>query len=131
SAPTVWTTASPSDADATLTIGGEPVDRALWFRGFSSAPERVPGADLAYAGGRNVYRNPHARPRAWFADRVTTSPPAQHLSEMTTPSFAPAEMALLTTPPAVAVGRPARVTSIEIGDDVRRVGVDASEGGVL
>src|SRR5690606_8122882 len=113
-APTVWTTAGPGDVDGTLVIDGEPVERSLWFRAFSAAPERVPGAELAYAGDLNVYRNPHARPLAWFADRVITSSPDDHLSTMGTPTFDPATTAVLTATPAVPVGRPARVTSIEL-----------------
>jgi hypothetical protein len=130
-APTVWLTAGPSDVDGTLAIDGERVDRTLWFRAFSSAPERVPGAELAYAGDLNVYRNPHARPPAWFVDHVIPAPLERHLSTMGTSAFDPETTAVVVATPTVRAGRRARVTSIEIADDVRRIGVEADEGGVL
>lgn len=130
-APTVWTTAGPAGLDATLEIDGTRVDRALWVRAFTMAPERVPGATLAYAGDLNIYRNPRARPAAWFVDHVRTAPRDQHLSGMRTASFDPAVEAWLERAPAVPVGRPSRVTSVELDDDLRRYTVEAGQGGVL
>lgn len=130
-APTVWTTASSVDMAATLTLDGADLDRALWVRTFSSAPDRVPGATLAYAGDLNVYRNPYARPGAWFVDRVNTASADRHLFEMQTRPFDSAREAWVTHAPGVSPGRPARVVSVSLDNDVRRYALEVPEGGVL
>jgi hypothetical protein len=133
-APTVWTTAqngTDSRMDGTLEVDGQPVPRTLWVRAFSSAPERVPGATLAYAGDLNAYRNPYARPPAWFVDRVRTASPDTHVSRMQTAEFEPAHEAWLAQSPAVPPAASARVTSVDMADDARRYAVDAPDGGVL
>jgi hypothetical protein len=133
-APTVWTTLqdrADTSMDATLDVDGQPVPRTLWVRAFSSAPDRVPGASLAYAGDLNAYRNPYARPPAWFVDRVRTASPDTHVSRMQTAEFDPARDAWLTLSPAVPPTGSARVTSIDVSDDTRRYAVEAPDGGVL
>lgn len=133
-APTVWTTtqdAAGSGMDGSLEVDGQPVPRTLWVRAFSSAPDRVPGASLAYAGDLNAYRNPYARPPAWFVDRVRTASPDAHVSGMQTADFDPAHDAWLTDSPAMAPTASARVTSIDVADDTRRYAVEAPAGGVL
>src|SRR5690606_34034919 len=110
---------------------GQPVPRTLWVRAFSSAPDRVPGASLAYAGDLNAYRNPYARPPAWFVDRVRTASRDTHVSRMQTAEFDPARDAWLTLSPAVPPTGSARVTSIDVSDDTRRYAVEAPDGGVL
>lgn len=132
-APTVWTTgdAAGSGMDASLDIDGQRVPRTLWIRAFSSAPERIPGATLAYAGDLNAYRNPYARPPAWFVDRVRTASPDTHVSAMQTADFDPARDAWLAESPAVQAAASARVTAIDVADDTRRYAVEAPDGGVL
>ena len=135
-APTVWTTDGSAAASGltgtALSGGGTPIDRVLWMRAFSTAPERVPGADLAYAGDLNAYRNPYARPPAWFVSRVTTAAADAHLSGMQTSSFDPALDAWVAgaTAPLQATTT-ARVTSVGYDDDRRTVRVEAPDGGVL
>ena len=128
---TFWATGAPSPLATTLTIDGASDARAIWFRTFSTAPDRFAGATLAFARDLNVYRNPYARPRAWFVDRVNTAEADLHASAMHTQPFDPAREAWLTAAPSVGPAAGARVTSISLGDDTRTIGVDAPRGGVL
>ena len=108
-----------------------PIHAALWFRTFSTAPDRFGEARLVRAGDLNIYRNPHARSRAWFVDRVNVVPSAQHASAMHTRAFDTAHEAWLAATPAHAPTSTARVTSISLDDDRRTIGVEAPDGGVL
>jgi hypothetical protein len=128
---TFWVTGVPSPLGTTLTIDGIADARSVWFRTFSNAPDRFDEAPLALAGDLNVYRNPYARPRAWFVDRVNAAAAAVHASAMHTRPFDPRREAWMATAPAVPPAAGARVTSISLADDVRTIGVDAPRGGVL
>jgi hypothetical protein len=105
--------------------------RALWFRSFSTAPGRFGDAPLVRSDDLNIYRNPHARPRAWFVDRVTVVDSSTHASGMHTQPFDTAHQAWLSETPAHAPTSTARVTSVTLDDDRRTIGVDAPDGGVL
>lgn len=128
---TLLATAAPGALSTVLELDGRIDGRTLWFRTFSDAPDRFGEAPLMYAGDLNIYRNPHARPRAWFVQRVHVAEPALHASQMHTRTFDTAGAAWLDRSPAVAPTASARVTSITLEDDERTIGVDAPEGGVL
>lgn len=128
---TVLATATPSTVGTTLRVDGRDDARTLWFRAYSTAPERFGDARLAYWGDLNVYRNPYARPRAWFVERVNLAEASAHASAMHTRPFDPAREAWLADAPAAAPTTTARVTSVELDDDRRTIGVDAPQGGVL
>lgn len=131
SSATLWATAAPSPAGTTLTLDAAPDPRALWFRSFSAAPDRFGEAALVRSTDLNIYRNPYARPRAWFVDRVNVAASATHASAMHTQPFDPAREAWLPAPPPHAPTTTARVTSITLDDDRRTIGVDAPDGGLL
>lgn len=131
SSATLWATAAPSPVGTTMTLDSRPDPRSLWFRSFSAAPDRFGEATLVRSSDLNIYRNPHARPRAWFVDRVTVAASATHASAMHTQPFDPAREAWLSAQPAHAPTTSARVTSITLDDDRRTIGVDAPDGGVL
>ncbi|HTV03282.1 MAG TPA: hypothetical protein VMF13_22220, partial [Luteitalea sp.] len=128
---TFWATGSPSPLGTTLAIDGQSDARSLWFRTFADAPARFGEATLVHARDLNVYRNPHARPRAWFVERVNLGHRDQHASAMHTRAFDPAREAWLEEHPAQAPTTTARVTSISLSDDQRTIGVEAPEGGLL
>lgn len=128
---TLLATANTSAVGTTLTLDGTSDPRAVWFRTYSTAPERFAPASLVYWGDLNVYRNPHARPRAWFVERVTLAPLSAQASAMHTRTFDEAREAWMAVTPPVAPAGTARVTSIALEDDRRIVGVDAPDGGVL
>jgi hypothetical protein len=132
SSATLLATASPSPIPGTsLRIDDVDDPRALWFRSFSTAPARFGDATLVRSSDLNIYRNPHARPRAWFVDRVTVAGAPTHASAMHTQPFDTAREAWLADTPAHAPTRSARVTSITLDDDRRTIGVEAPDGGVL
>jgi hypothetical protein len=131
SSATLLATASPSPVGTTLHIDGKPDVRALWFRSFSTAPHRFGDAPLVRSADLNVYRNPHARPRAWFVERVNVAATSTHASAMHTRPFDPAREAWVSESPAYAPAGSARVTSVSLDDDRRTIGVDAPDGGVL
>lgn len=128
---TLLATATPSTEGTTLTLDGAPDARALWFRTYSAAPNRFPTAPLVYWGDLNIYRNPHARPRAWFVERVNLAAHEAQLSAMHTGHVDGAREAWMAASPAVPPTATARVTSISLDDDRRTIGVDAPDGGVL
>jgi hypothetical protein len=128
---TLLATAVPSPVGATLTVDGRPDPRTVWFRTFSLAPARFGEASLVRAGDLNVYRNPYARPRAWFVREVTVAPGAAHAQAMHAQPFDPAHQAWLSVPPLHQPTTTARITSISLDDDRRIIGVDAPDGGVL
>ena len=128
---TLLATAAASPLATTLTIDGVADARTLWFRTFSDAPGRFGDATLVRTGDLNVYRNPHARPRAWFVERVNVADVSTHASAMHTQSFDTAREAWLSARPDHAPSSSARVTSIGLDDDRRTIGVDAPDGGVL
>lgn len=128
---TILATATASPLPTTLSIDETPDGRTLWFRTFSDAPGRFGEATLVRAGDLNVYRNPHARPRAWFVERVNVADASSHASAMHTQPFDTAREAWLSAQPAHGPTRSARVTSITLADDQRTIGVDAPDGGVL
>lgn len=130
-AATLWATADHAGIDTRLDVDGDAQQGSLWFRAFSSAPERVPGATLAYAGDLNAYVNPYAAPHAWFVDRVEIASPDSHASEMRTADADLSHVAWLADAPAVLATSTARVSTVEVGDDMRRFTVNAPEGGVL
>ncbi len=131
SSATLLATAAPSPLATTLRIDDEADSRSLWFRSFSTAPGRFGEAVLIQLADLNVYRNPHARARAWFVDRVNVAAPSTHASAMHTQPFDTAHDAWLSEPPRYGAARSARVTSISLADDTRIMGVDAPEGGTL
>jgi hypothetical protein len=92
--PTVLATAS-SFPGATLTVDGAPAPGSLWMRTYTSAPDRFPGAKLLYAHDLNIYRNPLARPPAWFVEQVVAVPAGQHLDAVSRPDFDPARIAVI------------------------------------
>ncbi len=131
SSATLLATATPSPLGTSLRIDDTEDARALWFRSFSTAPTRFGDATLVRSGDLNIYRNPHARPRAWFVDRVTVADTPTHASAMHTQPFDTAHQAWLSETPTHAPTRTARVTSITLDDDRRTIGVEAPDGGVL
>jgi hypothetical protein len=131
SSATLLATATPSPLATTLRIDGAADPRALWFRSFATAPDRFGEATLVRADDLNVYRNPYARPRAWFVDRVNVAAASVHASAMHTHAFDPAREAWVSTPPTYAPAGSARVTSVSLDDDRRTIGVHAPDGGVL
>jgi hypothetical protein len=128
---TLLATATPSPLPTALRIDDVDDPRALWFRTYSTAPDRFGEAPLVRAGDLNIYRNPHGRPRAWFVDRVNVAPPAMHASAMHTGTVDLAREAWLSAAPAYGPAAGARVTSISLADDSRTIGVEAPGGGVL
>ncbi len=132
SSATMLATATPSPVAGTaLHVDGAADPRSVWFRTFSTAPDRFAGATLVRAGDLNVYRNPLGRPRAWFVERVSLGPAGLHASAMHTRAFDPAREAWLERTPSQPPTQTARVTSISLEDDRRVIGVEAPDGGVL
>lgn len=116
-------------AGASLTIDGGPDSRALWMRVFSTAPERVPGAVLEYARDLNIYRNPFARPRAWFVQRTETVPAVGQLDALAGIDLD--TTAVTESLPPSATDAAARISlSGETGDQ-RHFDVEAPRGGVV
>lgn len=126
---TFWLTAAPSPLDTTLIVDGQPDARALWFRTFTTAPDRFDGAELVRAGDLNIYRNPWARPRAWFVERVHVADADAHAPAMHASSFDPAREAWFDRPAQWT--SPARVVRYARADDARTFEVEAPEGGAL
>jgi hypothetical protein len=131
SSATLLATGTPATLGTALDIDGTADPRSLWFRSFSTAPERFGEARLVHAGDLNIYRNPHARPGAWFVDRVNVVTADRHASAMHTQVFDTAREAWLSSVPPHGATPTARVTSISLDDDERVIGVDAPDGGVL
>jgi hypothetical protein len=129
---TLWTTAGRATSAGALSVDGRRDERAVWFRTFADAGDRVPGAELIWSGDLNLYANPQARPRAWFVQHVEVLPEPAHLGRLTESSFDSATTALLAVPLA-GRGSAARVVAVdEVSDpDHRRIEVDAPEGGIL
>lgn len=128
---TLLVTGTPSPLTTTLAVDGHEDPRALWFRSFSTAPDRFAGATLVRSGDLNVYRNPFARPRAWFVDRVNVAEVSAHASAMHTHAFDPAREAWVSATPVQPPTATSRVTSISLDDDRLTIGVEAPSGGVL
>ena len=131
SSATILATGTPSALRTRLQIDDATDPRSLWFRTFSTAPDRFGEATLVRAGDLEIYRNPHARPRAWFAHRVNVTDPSLHASAMHTEAFDTARDVWLSSPPSQTPSTTARVTSVSLDDDRRTIGVDAPDGGVL
>lgn len=131
SSATILATGTPSALGTTLRIDDVADPRSLWFRTFSTAPDRFGEAALVRAGDLDIYRNPYARSRAWFAHRVNVADPSLHASAMHTQPFDTARDAWLSSPPSQEPSTTARVTSVSLDDDSRTIGVDAPDGGVL
>jgi hypothetical protein len=130
-APTAWAVPQTGPVDAPVSIDGRTINRVLWFRAFG-ATARLGDAMLIYARDLNIYRNPHARPRAWFVSAVETAAPDVHLERMAAPGFDTARMALVAAPLSVGATTTARVRAIDVhGGDRREVAVEAPDGGVL
>jgi hypothetical protein len=118
-------------ADERLFVDGRQTPLVLWYRAFS-ADARLGDAALIYARDLNVYRNPHALPRAWFASAVHVVPPAQHLDRLVETQFDPRQQAVVDRAPGVPPSATARVRSIDVSQpDRREIAVEAPEGGVL
>ncbi len=128
---TLLASASPSAIGTRLRVDGRDDTRTIWFRSFAVAPDRFPDAVLVRSADLNVYENPHARPRAWFVDRVIVGEPSTHASAMHTRPFDPAHDAWLASAPSYGPASTARVVASVIGDDTRTITVDAPDGGVL
>lgn len=128
---TLLATGTPSSLGTRLQIDGVPDPRAVWFRTFSAAPGRFGEATLVRAGDLNVYRNPYARPRAWFVHRVNVGTLSGHASSMHAAPFDPVREAWVARAPAQHPTTTARVSSIGLDDDARTIGVDAPDGGFL
>jgi hypothetical protein len=131
SSATLLATATASALGTTLRIDDEIDRRTLWFRTFSTAADRFGEAALVRAGDLNIYRNPHARPRAWFVQRAAVADASTHASAMHAGPFDPAKEAWLAASPPHRASSTARVTSISLDDDRRTIGVEAPDGGVL
>jgi hypothetical protein len=131
SSATILATATPAPLRTTLQIDAVADPRALWFRTFSTAPDRFGEAVLVHAGDLDVYRNPYARPRAWFARHVNVADASLHASAMHTHVFDAARDVWLSARPSHGPSPTARVTSVSLDDDRRTIGVDAPDGGVL
>lgn len=113
-----------------LDVDGKRDPRALWLRVFSTAPDRIPGATLEYARDVNVYRNPFARPRAWFVQSARVVPSAEQLDALA--SIDTATTALVESP--LATGPSAQTGRITLASDLgdqRRFTVDAPDGGIV
>jgi hypothetical protein len=63
---TAWAVQNSGQGEAPLLIDDRPASQVLVYRAFG-ADARLGEAVLVYARDLNVYRNPYARPRAWFA----------------------------------------------------------------
>jgi hypothetical protein len=117
---------------ASLSIDGRDDDRSLWLRSFSTAANRFPGAPLIYAHDLNVYRNPYARPRVWFAREARELPAADHLQALTERDDPDAVVLVEHALAQPSGSRPARVLSSDVRHpDRRRFLVDAPDGGII
>jgi hypothetical protein len=130
-AATLWATAEHAGIETSLIVDGDAQQGSLWFRAFSSAPERVPGTTLAYAGDLNAYMNPYATPHAWFVAHVEIAPRDAHVSQMRTADVDLSRVAWLADAPGIPPTSTARVSTVEVADDTRRFSVTAPDGGVL
>ena len=133
------------DSSATMLATGTPSPLGTTLRHRRCRVTRVPSGSarsrrhptvsarltLVRAGDLDIYRNPHARPRAWFVHRVTVADPSLHASAMHTQPFDTARDAWLASRPSHGPSTTARVTSVSLDDDRRTIGVDAPDGGVL
>ncbi|MBL8139606.1 MAG: YfhO family protein [Acidobacteria bacterium] len=131
-AATVWMTGEPVEVSHRAVVDGRQDARSVWYRTFSSAPERIPGATLVDSGALNVYRGTGAMPRAWCVGLVEIAPLDQHLDRLVNPAFDPRQVAVLPATPAHPASDTAHVVSIDPPDgDARRIRVDAPDGGLL
>jgi hypothetical protein len=131
-AATLWMTGDPVAAPLRAIVDGREDPRSAWFRTFSTAPERVPGATLVHSGALNVYRSRDALPRAWCVGLVEVAPIGEHLDRLGSRAFDPRQVALLAAAPAHPANETAHVVSMDPPDgDRRRIVVDAPDGGVL
>lgn len=127
----LWSAVAEGNALPTVVVDGAATDRVLWMRTFS-ARAHIGDAPLVYARDLNIYRNPHSQPRAWFARDVAIAPTDQHLERMRAPSFDPSGVVLVSERPAHRPTPRGRVSSLDLSEpDVRRISVDAPDGGVL
>jgi hypothetical protein len=131
SAVTAWAGRAGGPATDRLMVDGRATEQVLWFRAFG-ADEALGDAPLIYARDLNIYRNPHARPRAWFVQTVDVLPAGMHLDRLAGADFDVAGGALVDAPLAVAPSDRARVRSVDLSDpDELDIVVDAPDGGVL
>jgi hypothetical protein len=131
-APTLWTTAGAATDSWSLTVDGTPMEQSLWYRAFANSPDRVPGAPLLWSGDLNIYRNPSAMPRAWFASAVEVLPEAAHLDRIAPSTFDLATHAVVTRALSTAPSTSARVLVIDASQaDRRHIRVEAPQGGVM
>lgn len=115
-----------------LSVDGRPDGRALYFRTFSIAADRIPGAPLVYAGDVNVYRNPMAMPLAWFVGETQSVPAEEQVAAVSRPELDPRVAAVVEPAlPPVAAASAARVIEAIREGDRRLFQVSAPHGGVL
>jgi hypothetical protein len=127
----LWSAVAEGNAMPAVVVDGTATARVLWIRTFS-APSLVGDAPLVYARDLNIYRNPHSQPRAWFARDVAVMPLAAHLDRLRAPAFDPAALVVVAERPAHRPTPRGRVSSLDLSEpDVRRISVDAPDGGVL
>lgn len=127
----LWSAVAAGNPLPPASVDGVAGDRVLWVRTFS-APSRVGDAALVYARDLNIYRNPHSRPRAWFARNVTIVPRDEHVERLRASTFDSADTVLVTERPAHRPTPRGRVASLDLSDaDTRRISVDAPDGGLL
>lgn len=127
----LWSAVAAGNALPPVVVDGEPADRVLWIRTFST-PARIGDAPLVYGRDLNVYRNPHSLPRAWFARTVMIAPREQHLSRLVAQTFDTRTEVVVEERPEQRATPRGQVTTIDVTNgDARRISVDAPDGGVL
>lgn len=127
----LWSAVAEGNDLPPVVVDGMASDRVLWVRTFS-APSHVGDAPLVYARDLNIYRNPHSQPRAWFARDVAVMPLAAHLDRLRAPDFDASALVVVAERPAHRPTPRGRVSSLDLSEpDVRRISVDAPDGGVL
>jgi hypothetical protein len=128
---TAWGVHASGQDVEPVVIDGQPTSQALFYRAFG-ADARLGDAPLVYARDLNVYRNPYARPRAWFVSRAEVQPADAHLDRLSAGGFDAAREVLIDQPLPAMPAPTARVLSIDLADPDRRdIGVEAPDGGVL
>lgn len=129
---TLWGSQAEGYTEGAMNLDGQATDRDLWFRAFSTAPDRIAGAPLVFSGDLNIYRNPLDRPRAWFVSNLEVLPAERQLARLLSDEFDPRRTAVTDSGTARTVASSARVTSIDMSEeDMRRVHVEAPQGGVM
>ena len=129
---TLWGTVADGFVEGSLQIDGRDTGRDLWFRTFATPPHRSPPAHPLFAPDLNVYRNPHALPRAWFVEDAEVLAWERQLDRLVEDGFDPRRTALIEQAPGTTPTAGATVIAVsEPTPDERVVDVSAPSGGLL